>query len=352
MKDKPEAMNLLDKEDFDKYKIFTKIKNKISEGETEFIFENGKVNKAGDNFIYQLKEETMFFFINSKIIFFKKEKSNTPKAYFIYDEISLKNALEKEKIENGILKRAENTKKKEKDPDSDNSNKSNSSDISINSLDIEDILQSSSNIIEESKSIKIAKIFNDNNFNKRFKSSKISDLDFNFKYINEDFISNNIDYLESQNDWYKQLRAFYRNNEKSYCFLFGPKGTGKTTTVLKYLNIEKIPRLYFPLKIMLRPDFSNKNWEKISFHETLYTFSDNNEMKLFSKYDMKKISKSSNIMEFIFSYIKFVLDFYSEKKINKKRIFIVLDDYNEKYDHYNLIEQIIDYANKNKDKIF
>lgn len=351
MKNKSDELNLLDKEDSDKYQIFMKIKDKISKGEKEFIFENGKVNKAGDNFIYQLEEETMFFFINSKIIFFKKEKSNAPKAYFIYDETSFKNALEKEKIENGILKRAENTQKEEKNPDSDNSNKSNSSDISINSLDVEDILKSSSNIIEESKSIKITKIFSDNNFNKRFKSSKISDLDFNFKYINEDFISNNIDYLESQNNWYKQLREFYRNNEKSYCFLFGPKGTGKTTTVLKYLNIEKIPRLYFPLKIMLRPDFSNKNWEKISFRETLYTFSDKDEMKLFSEYDMKKISGSSNIMEFIFSYIKFVIEFYSEKKIKKKKIFIVLDDYNEIYDHYNLIEQIIDYTNQNNDKI-
>ena len=345
--------DLLDKEDLDNYNNFEYIKNEFAKGKREFMYKNGKVFISGNKFIYVLKEKKIYYSMNSKIIYFtnKKLKLKT-KAYFIHDTNSFQKALKKEKIDNGVLKSEEKVTKQEKNIDSDNSNKSDSSDISVNGLKINDILNSSYNNVEEPKLIKVKKIFTNDNFNKKLNYEKISDLDFNFKYLNEDYTSNNIEYQESQNNWYKQLEEFYFNNEKSYCFLFGPKGTGKTTALLKYLNLEEIPRLYFSLKLMLRSDFNLKKWKKISLYETIYTFSNINEMNLFSEYDLNKISKSSNLMEFIFSYIKFVINFYSTKKIENKKIFVILDDYNDSYDKNNIIEEIINYANENKDKLF
>lgn len=359
MKDIESIKSNLEKEDLEKYDCFQKIKEKLdTNGENEFPFDDGKVLIAGEDFIYKKGEGSkIYFFKNSRILFFtNKELKIIKKPYFIHDEKSYDEAITNSKIKNGILTDGDEDqkdKKNAKDETDLKSNKSQSSSSSIESLDIRDILKTSHNYIEEPEKIQIKQIFSETNFKQRFNSDKIENLDFNFKYLKGNYVKNDIDFIKEQNKWYGELQEIKSNKEKSYCFLFGPGGIGKTTLLLKYLNYEEIPRLYFSLKLMTKPNnFNNKKWKKMSLFETIYTFNKIEEMNNFSKTNLDDITDTSNLMEFIFSYIKFIFDFYSKNKI-KKKIFIIIDDYNQElFDKDNIIEKIINYIKDNKKKLF
>ena len=311
----------LEAEDLDNYQNFQEIKKKLDEeGKKEFIFKEGKIIMAGENFVYKTKNgKKIYFYNNSKFIYFSNKKKNLlKKPYFIHDEDSLENALKKTNIINWILK-SEPEDKESQSNYSKGLKDSKGSVSSINSLDIHDILKTPYNVIEEPNEIKVNEIFKEERFNKRFMDYTISGLDFNFKYLNEDYTKNSLDYIETQNNWYQQIALSYSNNKCSHCFIFGPKGTGKTTTLLKYLNTEEIPRLYFSLKIMTKNNFNNKKWRKYSLNETIYTFGDKEEMKKFSEKNINDISNSPNLMDFIYSYIKYVLTFFQEVKIKTRK---------------------------------
>ena len=358
----------LEKENQENYNYFKEIKEKLDkDGESEFNFKNGKVFILGDNFVYKLNDGTkIYFFKNSRILYFSNKKLKIKnKPYFIHNKQSYEEALKKTNITNGVLKDEEeevedkveeeedDKSNKQKNKKNSESEKSGSSSSSIKSLDIKDILKTSYNYIEEDNSIKVNKIFTEGNFKEKFNFDKISNLDFNFKYLKEDYLKNSLEFIKEQNNWYRKLDDIYSNKERSYCFLFGPKGVGKTTLLLKYLNGEEIPRLYFSLKIMSKiKNNNNKKWKKISFYETLYTFTEIDEMKNFSENKIKDISDSENLMEFIFSYIKTIFNFYSENN-SKKRLFVVIDDYNQDlYDKDNIIDQIINYVQSHKHVLF
>lgn len=379
-----EIKNKLEKEDLDKFNTFQEIKKKLDkDGQKEFSFGGGEVLIAGQNFIYELNDgERIYFYHNSRILFFTNTQLEIiKKPYFIHDEDSLNEALKKTKIENGILTdgkveqidennednktienklKSENNKKEdnnekdfEDESDSRSSGSQSSSSSFISRLDVVDILNTSFNFIEESDKIQLKEIFTEANFKQKVTCRIISDLDFNFKYIKRKYVKNKIDFIETQNLWYKKLEEIFSNKIKSYCFLFGPEGIGKTTLLLKYLNYEGIPRLYFPLIIMTKPGhFYNKKWKKICLYETIYTFKTITEMENFSKINLDEITDTSNLMEFIYSYIKFVFDFYSKNNV-KKKIFVVIDDYNQDlYDKDCMIEKIINYVKDNNKRLF
>ena len=332
----------------EKYNLFNKIKKELLKQKMDFSFEQGKIEIAGDNFIYYPKDKPKIYFLkNSKYIYFiNKQKDGIKKQYFIHDKKSFNSALEKTEIKNGVLKaESDYSKDNEKENyNSNNSNKSGSSSSSIKSLNVEDILASNYDTIIEETSIKFQKIFNPDNFNKRYSFENFNDLDFNFKYFK--YNNNKIGYINEQNNWHRQLNEFYKNNINSLLFIFGPKGVGKTTLLLKYLLQEEIPRLYFSIKQM--SVFNNKKWKKISLYESIYTFNNINEMNKFSELNQDNISNSPNLMEFIFSFIQFILNFH---KNSKEKIFIIIDDYNDLYDPNDAISQIINYVNNNKNKI-
>ena len=277
---------------------------------------------AGDNFAYLLKnDKKIYFYNNSKIIYFSNQKEGIKmKPYFIHDKNSFTKALQNSKITYGILKSKDNITKDQENYNSNNSNSYKGSISSIESLDLNDILEASHNIIEEPSDIKISKIFTEERFNKRFLNYSISGLDFNLKYLKEDYIRNNIDYFKMQNDWHRQMSGVYKNKDKTYCFISGPEGAGKTTTILKFLNTEEIRRLYFSLKILSNNNFNTKKWKKYSLYESIYTFDSKEEMAKFCDINnLNKIPNSTNLMEFIFNYIKFVFDFFSTNDSKKKK---------------------------------
>ena len=343
--EKEHEIDKLEKEDLEKYQLFEEIKKEFNtKKEIKITFKEGKAIKIGNDFIYELaNHQRIFFFKESRIFSFKNKRKNLEnKQYFIHDKTSFENALQKTEITNGILKNEEKGH--------DDSNNSNSSSSSIQDMDISDIIKTSYNCIEEPTLIKLKNIFCKDNYNKRFYVEKISDLDFNFKYLDKNFTNKELEFIDYQNSCHLQLDEFYHKTEKSYSFIFGPKGVGKTTNLLQYLNLKEIPRLYFSLNLMSKFNFNNKKWKKIAFHEAIYTFDTLEQMEQFSKKTETEILNSPYLIDFIFSYIKFILEFYTNQK---KRIFVIIDDYvQDIYDKNNLINEIINYAKSNKHKLF
>ena len=347
----------LEKDSFESYQLFKEIIQKSKEkGKKEFDFKEGKIIRLGDYIIYQANNgQNEYFFECSKIIYLNNENINCKRrAFFIHDQASLDRALKITGIKNGILKNENNNLKKKDNYNSNNSSHSQdyeSAIFSIKNIYIKEILKSSYNLIEESKLVEAKKILTEQRFNNRFKVNFIYSLDFNFKYLKEDYINNDIDYLDTANNWCIQIKKeTYYNNTKSHCYIFGPKGTGKTTLLLKYINYKHIPRLYFSLKIMSKLGLYNK----YSLLETIYIFDNQQQMENFAQTKIKDIPNSLNLMEFIRAYIEFIMNFYSENKIKKKeKIWVIIDDYNQDlYDCDCIIDKIIDYANNNKNKLF
>jgi len=341
----------LDEESLNDYNIYKEIIDNLkTERLTSFIYKDGKIFCLGKDFFYSMKNgQRKYFFKKSRIIYFtNKAKNIIQQPFFIHDQNSLDKALKKTDIKNGILKNIKINQESDFNKPC-YSTDSNSSISSVNSDQIKYILESKFDLIKESNAIGVKLILSEDLFNIK----TVSDLDFNFKYINninryiDDFDANLINYFNELDDLIK------KNNTKSYCYIFGPRGTGKTTKLLIYLNFFSYPRLYFSLKIMSKIISKNKNLKKYALKETIYTFDDLEQMKKFSDITKDEISDSLNLLEFILSYIQTIMNFYSKEKKKSNKIWIVIDDYNhEKYDKNNIIEQIIKYINENKRKLF
>ena len=230
------------------------------------------------------------------------------------------------------------------------SNDSISSSQSSNSLNVDDILKEQDIIIKQDKNIKLLKIFTKNKFEGRFVLGKVKELDFNFKKyydfpINKD---SNIDKLNINKIWLQEFVTFY--NEKGTNFeliIMGPRGIGKSINILFYLNAFNIPRLYFPIKKLIK--LKDRKLKKMALNETIYIFNSQNEMEEFKNY-CNNIPDEKDIIQFIYKYIDFILKFYERRKL-KKKILIVLDDYDDSLDPFNSILNIEDLVYKNNNKI-
>ena len=390
-----------DKEEEENFKLFEYVTKKFKvEGIKNFKYNNGSFIISGKDIIYDpINGKRRFFYNGSKIFYFTNEQKNIfQKQYFIHDEDSLTYALTKTEISNGILKlykkdsadnkgnenykdsninkdnennkdninnkesnnneeninNKDNENNKIQDKEKYDSNKSDSA-TSINSMEIQEILESNYNLIEQPKDIKPIKIFTKQHFEDRYKAYYIYQLDFNFKYLKENYTKNEIDFIAQQNEWTTQLKNSIRSHKiKSYCYIFGPRGIGKTTILLKYLNLHQIPRLYFSLHIMskIKSEFTNNKIKKYCLYETIYIFKNEKEMDDFSNTKLKNISNNINLMEFISSYIDLIIDYSSRSKINRK-IWVIIDDYEPKlYDNKKIIEDIIKNIEENKEKFF
>ena len=145
-----------------------------------------------------------------------------------------------------------------------------------------------------------------------------------------------------------EIEAFFKNNSKSCLIICGPRGVGKSTILLTYLTFDKIPRLYFSIKKMI--NFPHKKRKKMALYETLYIFNDKKEMEKFNQNYNKLIPNSEDLFEFIIEYIKLIIEFYKDKQLRKK-IIIVLDDYDNSLDTNNNISYIIQYIHENRNKL-
>ena len=155
----------------------------------------------------------------------------------------------------------------------------------------------------------------------------------------EDFILKKINYVKyNENSLYYDTKD--RNTllnilkKRKYTFLCGPSGIGKTVTLLKLRALEDYNVLYFNLKSLTYYYDSIQIKENVLL-ELSYCFNKdedlNNFIDIFLK-DTQEISQKSNI-DIIQFYLKKIIENYKEiKKLNQKRLFIILDQYKSKYD--------------------
>ena len=249
---------------------------------------------------------------------------------------------------------ASNTLKEQKDSKvskiSKVSNDSYSSSQSSNDLKAEDILEELNIAIKQDKAIKINEIFSETKFKGRFKLGKVSELDFNFKKYKDFPINKDTDIEKSKinQNFIQEMKTFYNKKGTNFeLIIMGPRGVGKSINILIYLNLFNVPRLYFPIKKMI--ELKNRKWKKIALNETNYIFNNSNEMEEFKIYS-NDIPDEKDLIKFIYRYIEFILKFYEKRKL-KKKILIVLDDYDDSLDSFNSILNIEDLVYKNNNKI-
>ena len=274
----------------------------------------------------------------SRYISFINENISFKKIFFIHDQNSLNLALKEARITESIIEKG--NEKRNYD-----SNDSNSSSKNAENLNAEDILEESISAIKQQKYIKISKIFSKGNFDKRFINGKVKELDFNSKYYKDLNLNNNIKINEENKKIINDIAKFYSNRGfNSELYILGPRGIGKTVSLLEYLRIAKIPRLYFPISKLV--NYNNRKWKKIALYESIYIFQNEEEMEKFQK-SIENMPNSEDLIQFIYDFIKFILDFYKEKQL-KKRILVILDDYDNSLDKYNNILNIIEYVHKKR----
>ena len=170
------------------------------------------------------------------------------------------------------------------------------------------------------------------NFNSYFPDLKVNLTD-DFYYINGE----NRIYLK------KKLKIFLtKKNDEFICPICSPRGTGKTISALIFHKLffkeDGIRGLYLNLKYYLLP---NLKWEdKI---ETLLKecfFICDNDEELFELYE--KFIIKNNICE-LFEIIKNFISNKNKKNNDKDKIYIILDQYKEKYNMnylFDLFENI------------
>jgi len=354
MNGKPSECDLengIDEEEMKKYKLFLNIKEKSDinqkENKKEEDKENFYIYKVNDKYYYALKgEDTITYYANSRFISFINDEENFNKKFFIHDQISLDSALNKAKIKEALLISNETEKK---NFNSNDSKESINSSKSSKSLDIEDILREGIISIKQEKSIKVANILSKQNFDQRFSFKNVYEMDLNFKYY-KDFYSKNypIDFDIFNKKWLGEIENFYTSNKfNSELLVIGPKGVGKTTNIIAITKLAKIPRLYFPIKKL--SNFNIRKLKKIALYEAIYIFQTEKDIEEFKKI-IDKIPDSPNLILFIFEYIKLILEFY--KKLNRrKKILIILDDYDNSLDPNNDILNIEEYIHNNRGKL-
>ena len=309
---------------------------------------------------YKNLNEADIFSKISKFITFINEKIGFKKKIFIHNQQSLEHALKEAQIKNAIIINEEKEKKNcdsqknlkySKDMNEQNAinepeelkvpKDSNEKNIfqSSNDLKVEDILEEKHIAIKQDKALKINEIFSETKFNGRFKLGKVSELDFNFKKYKDFPINKDTDIDKSKINqvFLQELKTFYNKKGTNFeLIIMGPRGVGKSINILIYLNLFKVPRLYFPIKKMI--ELKNRKWKKIALNETNYIFNSLNEMEDFKKYS-NDIPGDKDLIQFIYRYIEYILKFYGERKLNKK-ILIVLDDYDDSLDSFNSILNI------------
>ena len=336
----------IEKSEKEKYHIFQKIKKKAEKGN---IKPEDKILVLKDSYVYFGNNISQIFWKKSRFITFLNEEGNNKfnKKYFIHNQDSLERALIEAKITEVLMTNEEAIKK---NYDSNNSGNSNSSSESSKEVKIEDILEKSIDVIKQDKFIKLYDIFSKKNFENRFVVNKVKDLDFNLKKY-KDFSLNNendIDLQKVKNTWINEINEFYKKRGTNFeLIITGPRGIGKTFNILLYSNLYKLPRIYFPIKEMIK--YNNRKWKKIALYETLYIFHDLIEMQEFQNYS-KDIPSDKDLFQFIYLYINYIFKFFEKRKLVNK-ILIILDNYDDSLDSFNTISKISDFIYNNNYKM-
>ena len=194
-------------------------------------------------------------------------------------------------------------------------------------------------------------ILNVKNFNNKFRLilSKLSDLNFNskyyYKYSEDSFCMSNMGYEKAIDNF-----AHFRNSHVSkIVYLYGPKRCSKTTFLLYMMNTfkyAKIKFLYINFDYLEKIDIIQK--KRIIYYELLYFCKDIEEME---EIDKKKIFNNitdKNHMEFIYLFLKSLLDVIRDNESTMERLIIIDNIYITDKEVLKYLDKIISLIKENK----
>ena len=206
--------------------------------------------------------------------------------------------------------------------------------IEIKEMEIEDYSSKINNIYKE-----IYEIYFNENKNKDEYTFKFISPNFNnyFRYMNIN-ISDKFHFIYAikRKKLKSEVNEFLSNESEQTKLIYpicGPHGTGKTISALtihKLLYLQGIKGIYINLKYYL---FNGKKWDdqlEVLIRECFFIC--NNEEELLYLYN--ELKEKNNIYE----ALVIIKTFISNKKINNENIYIILDQFQEKYNMNNLFD--------------
>ena len=125
----------------------------------------------------------------------------------------------------------------------------------------------------------------------------------------------------------------------SILYVVGPKGTSKSLFLMNYCyeinHYYKRPLLYINYRKL--KDLSNEKKKNILKKEIIYLFFEQNSLESFYKEKPYEKIKSEKLLQFIYDFIKYLLDIY--KNYFTKKIAVVIDNFDEDDDNEIIILQ-------------
>ena len=216
--------------------------------------------------------------------------------------------------------------------------------ISIDSLGSEN---SETEILNTFKKKKKKKIYKDkpelekliDKFKQRYRQKiiYISDLSLNSSFYFPNNKEDEINFKILQ-IFKNELHRFFAK-DCSVLYVAGPKGTSKSLFLMNYcyeLNYHyKTPLLYINYRKL--KDLSKDKMKNIFKKEFIYLFFEENSLKSFYKEKSYEKIKSEILIQFIYDFVKHLLDIYNN--YFNKQIVIVIDNFDEDDDNEIMILQ-------------
>lgn len=315
------------------------------------------VNKYKNKKYYNSKnkinanDEDTFIENESRIINLIDEIQNIIYIHFVYNGIYLEKIMKLRNFNSYYLKSGEF-----KELINDSENTQNLNDLeekSWNSMvSIEDFISifSTRSIIDIYK-YNFSPILSEENFNKKYSESQnfLSDLSNNSKYYYKNLKKKFI-YLDEYYDMAINVYKFTYSKSSSIMYLFGPKGSSKSTFFLysKYplSSIYKVKYLYLDVKCLQSKNIIEI--KKIISHELLYLFEDINEMNMVVN---KKIFhdiayQEGDFLLYLYIFLEKLFQIFKESNNKKIRIIIIDNIWDYKGYYKESIKNIIQLIGK------
>ena len=317
--------------------------------------ENNKENN-NNNSVVELntdEENNMLIQNEARIINLIDEKQNIIYIHFIHNVDYLEKVLVLRNFESYYMRPEEYKKQINNSESAKNLNDlEESSSDSIVSLDDLTAIFSAESILSIYK-YNVAPILCEKNFNQKYSKSQnlLKDLSnnakFYFKDINKKFI-----WFKEYINMVKEIYDFAHKKSSVVMYLFGPKGSSKSTFLLysKYLLLGcRIKYLYLDINCLKSKSIIDR--KRIISHELLYFFKDINEMKEVEK---NKIFHDINYLKgkflfYIYNLLKNLFEVKLEK--NDRKIIIIDNIYDEKCNSKEGIKAIIHLIEKYKSDV-
>ena len=173
---------------------------------------------------------------------------------------------------------------------------------------------------------------NKNNFTYEFISPNFNIYYKNFPIILTDQF--NYIYSDNRKTIESEFRLFLKNDSEMLFPICGPKNIGKTITSLwiqKLYYLKGIKSLYLNLKFYFKEPFKDLELKINTLIKECFYFIENEEQLLYLSCQFQTVNIINDVFQILY---KFILS----KNFSKQQFFLIIDEYQQKYDSINILD--------------